>query len=282
MIRDLRLKRKKVLQKIIIGFVVLATVFVFDFWIFMPKTPSNVLSEEGLEPVPRTEPLVNEFNVIEPEITKEEQAGEIKEEIKEEVDLEVPFTVQAPFAVWDDLHNEACEEATLIMAEYWRSNRLLTLEQAEKEIQSLVKWQIENWGGHYDLNIKRVKELAQEYFKMDKIYFTQVEETNDVRKELNKGSLVILPTAGRLLKNPYYKTPGPAYHMLVVKGYKDDEFITNDPGTKKGKDFIYKEDILLNAIHDWPLESEKNCELDKDQKAQEVLKGDKIMLVVEK
>lgn len=279
MISDLKLKRKKVLQKIIVGLVALATVFVFDFWLFMPKTSSRISSPNEEESGLPMETAIKEFNVVEPEIVVSESAPG---EMKKEVDLEVPFIVQAPFAVWDNLHNEACEEAALIMAEHWLDNSLLGPDQAEEEIQNSVKWQTENWSGHYDLNVKEIKELAQEYFKINKIYFTQVNEMNDVRQELNKGNLVILPTAGRLLNNPYYKTPGPAYHMLVVKGYKDQEFITNDPGTKRGEGFIYQEDTLLNAIHEWPFEKGKGSELDKDQKAQEILKGDKMMLVVEK
>ena len=45
---------------------------------------------------------------------------------------------------------------------------------------------------------------------------------------------------------------GPLYHMLVVKGYtKDGTIITNDPGTRRGADFLYDPDALFNAVHDW-------------------------------
>ena len=39
--------------------------------------------------------------------------------------------------------------------------------------------------------------------------------------------------------------------MLVVIGYTDDGFITNDPGTKRGEQYWYKTETLLDAIHDW-------------------------------
>ena len=38
--------------------------------------------------------------------------------------------------------------------------------------------------------------------------------------------------------------------MLVVKGYtKDGKWITNDPGTRRGADYVYSNDVLMNAIH---------------------------------
>jgi hypothetical protein len=42
--------------------------------------------------------------------------------------------------------------------------------------------------------------------------------------------------------------------MLVIKGYDEtqDQFITNDPGTKRGADYRYKTDILISALRDYP------------------------------
>jgi hypothetical protein len=58
--------------------------------------------------------------------------------------------------------------------------------------------------------------------------------------------------AGRQLGNPNYKQPGPLYHMLVIKGYKKNgDFITNDSGTRKGADYIYQADVIMQAMHDW-------------------------------
>jgi hypothetical protein len=55
--------------------------------------------------------------------------------------------------------------------------------------------------------------------------------------------------------------------MLVIKGYKaDGSWITNDPGTHNGPDYVYPHDRLLNAIHDF--------------KAGDMVDGDKVMVVV--
>ena len=40
--------------------------------------------------------------------------------------------------------------------------------------------------------------------------------------------------------------------MLVIKGFTSDgKFITNDPGTRNGADYLYTESTLMSAIHDW-------------------------------
>ena len=68
-----------------------------------------------------------------------------------------------------------------------------------------------------------------------------------VRPDLEAG----VPVAGRELGNPYFSGGGPWYHMLVITGYDGNRFITNDPGTKRGEDYKYSADVLIEAIHDW-------------------------------
>src|ERR1043166_5721644 len=48
--------------------------------------------------------------------------------------LPVPFTPQAPYANWDQLHNEACEEASSLMAgAYFAGNRNDLIPASETE-----------------------------------------------------------------------------------------------------------------------------------------------------
>ena len=181
------------------------------------------------------------------------------------------------------MHNEACEEASLIMAESWVKGDILSKENLNQRILDSIAWQEKNWGGHFDLNAQNVVEMANQYFEIKKIYYTSLSSLNDIKNELSKGNLVIVPTAGRLLGNPHYRNPGPAYHMLVVVGYNKKEIITNDPGTRKGENFSYSNDVFFNAIHDWPFSLEEFKFLSKDEKAEEVeLQGRKVMIVVEK
>jgi hypothetical protein len=217
------------------------------------------------------------------------EKNEEKEEEKEmfllkEIQHQVPFYVQSPFALWDDLHNEACEEASLLMAESWLKDEILSREELDQKIKEAVAWQEKIWGGHFDLSVQRSVELAHKYFDLEKIYYTSLESIQGVKKELAEGNLVILPTAGRLLNNPYYTSPGPAYHMLIVTGYNSKGIVTNDPGTRRGESFLYSEDVLWSSIHDWPLAlGEGHADLPKDEKAKIVEEqGAKIMIVVKK
>ena len=56
---------------------------------------------------------------------------------------------------------------------------------------------------------------------------------------------------GKVLPNPHFRDGGPEYHALIIRGYTNKTFITNDPGTQFGENFEYKYNDLLNAIHDW-------------------------------
>jgi len=64
--------------------------------------------------------------------------------IPETFDLPIKFSPQAPFAVWDDLHQEACEEAAMIMAVKYLKAEDLDKQIMENEIQAMVKWEGEN------------------------------------------------------------------------------------------------------------------------------------------
>lgn len=287
-------EKKKIFQKIIVGFIIFAVIFVFDFWLFSPKDfsseqeqeePINDLNEEDKT----TKEEEKNFNPeIDLPVNNQESESKPELETEEEISLpdetkikNVPFLVQSPFAKWDDLHNEACEEAALIMAFYWSQEKKLDKKTGDQEILDLVKWQEEKWGGHYDLPVKNIVDLAREKFKIEKIYYTRVKTINDIKKELSKGNLIIIPTAGRLLNNPYYTQPGPAYHALLLIGYQKDKIIAHDPGTKRGENYIYDQEVVFQSIHDWPFNLGEGHDLEKDEKAKEVLKGEKIMIVIE-
>ena len=174
------------------------------------------------------------------------------DDLPSEINLSVPFISQAPHANWDALHEEACEEAGMIMLNaFYQGVQKISKEEAELAIQNLVKWENENLGFFEDTNAEENVRILKEYFNLEAraIYDITVE---DIKKELAEGRPVLVPAAGKLLPNPYFRNGGPLYHLLLIKGYtKDGRFITNDPGTKRGADFTYKFEDLFNAIHDW-------------------------------
>lgn len=164
----------------------------------------------------------------------------------------VPFTAQAPLAIWDADHEEYCEEAAALMAgRYFRGQSIGTPEEAEVALQSLRDWQVEHWGFFESTTAEETAQMIRD------VYSLTVELDRELGLEhfkelLAGGALILVPADGRALHNPYYKQPGPVYHMLVVRGYtSNDRIITNDPGTKHGQSFIYNYNQLVNAIGDY-------------------------------
>lgn len=168
------------------------------------------------------------------------------------VNLDVPFTSQAPLANWDELHGEACEEASVLMAiRYFEGRKFASPDDADAAIIKLVQ-DNEDLGFTIDDTAAQVVTLIESQDAPIEAELLKNPSVDDIKEVLNEGGLVIVPAAGRQLKNPYFQTPGPIYHMLVVRGYTDDGYvITNDPGTKRGEQFVYKWETLMNAIHDW-------------------------------
>lgn len=182
--------------------------------------------------------------------------------------LDVPFTPQAPFGKWDEYHEEACEEASVMMLEYYSRKEKLTPEIAEKEIQKMIEFQIKKYGDYRDSDARGIARLAADFYglKLKVIYDFSPE---DLKKPLAEGKPIIIPAAGRILGNPFFTSPGPWYHNLVLVGYAGDEFIANDPGTKRGKNYRYQSGVLYPAIHDFP------------GKKEDIEKGRKAFLVLE-
>jgi len=179
--------------------------------------------------------------------------------------LSVPFTSQAPTANWDELHNEACEEASVIMAaEYFSGNESSTLTAAfvEKEITKLTEWQDNAFGYHLSIDTAETVKMIKEVYGLNAEILENFDEET-LKKTLTDGKLIIFPANGRLLGNPNFKSPGPIYHMLVIKGFTSQSFITNDPGTRKGQNYPYSFDVLYNANGDY---SHETKEVDRNKK----------------
>jgi hypothetical protein len=165
----------------------------------------------------------------------------------------VPFLCQAPYANWDQPWQDACEEAAIIMAIHYIRGGPVDREAGNREILDLVDFQSRKYGGHFDLTAAQAARLIKDYYEFEKLEIKYDITIDDVKEELARGNLVIAPMAGRLLGNPYYTPPGPAYHYMLFKGYDDrtKEFITNDCGTKRGRSYRYQYSAAYAAIHDW-------------------------------
>lgn len=172
--------------------------------------------------------------------------------IPDEYNLAIPFTSQAPFANWDAVHEETCEEASILMAARFLQGRGLgDASEADAAMLEIVGIEENDFGYGVSITAEQTAEVL-EYVYEDLTTEVVYDFTwDDIKAAIAQGYPVIVPAAGRQLGNPNFTAPGPLYHMLVIKGYTPDYVITNDPGTRKGADYTYSYDTLYNAIHDW-------------------------------
>ena len=168
-----------------------------------------------------------------------------------EINLAVPFYPQAPNGFWSLPWQEACEEASSILAYCYVSGKSLTLELFKKELNGLFEWQNKNFGDYKDTTIEQTAQMIRGYWGFDRLRVIENPTIDQIKEALAHGNPVIAPFAGRDLKNPFYSNQGPYYHMLVIKGYDSKNFITNDVGTKKGADYRYPFAHLMSAMHEW-------------------------------
>lgn len=173
--------------------------------------------------------------------------------LPKEINLDVPFTSQAPHADWSMPYQEACEEASAYMVhQFYRGvGGKIDPNVADTAIQKLVAFQKATFGYYEDTNVEETAKFIRDYYGYNNVVVKPLNKVEDIKQPLALGYPVIIPAAGKLLGNPNFRGGGPDYHMLVIRGYTPDFFITNDPGTRKGQGYTYSYQTIMNAAHDW-------------------------------
>jgi uncharacterized protein YlaN (UPF0358 family) len=251
-----------------------------------PQNEANFSFTEPLEIVKeqknmRAEKQINLETEKQENIETEKQENiEIKEQISEEelnfpedFELPVTFVSQAPMADWDLPYQEACEEASMIMVAKYFKQQNLTPEIMDDEIKKIVKWQQDYFGYYQHTTAQEVVETLEKYFNLSAELDFNINVEN-IKQQLYQGKLIIIPSSGRDLSNPYFSGEGPIYHMLVIRGWDEDEFITNDPGTRRGAGFKYQYQNLISSVHNVLSGG------DGDLKVEEIKQGQPVMIVV--
>jgi len=191
----------------------------------------------------------------EKEREKERESETNADKLPESISNAVPFVAQAPLAQWDDKRfQDACEEASILMAYQWvGGDQELSNEGATATLEKIFEAQKPLFGEDtIDTSLSDTALLMEEFFDYEPQIIEDI-TLDDMLQALAKDQIIIIPTDGTKLKNPYFSGDGPDRHMLVVTGYDQAkrEFTTNDPGTKRGKEFNYDYDLLYGAIRDY-------------------------------
>ncbi len=235
-------KHFRIIALVSFAVVIIAAVFAFSRYRLTDSSKSII--DRGAE---KMEEAISFTEQADPILETDKKEAALPEKIL----LKVPFTVQAPNANWDALHEEACEEASLIILKHFLKNEPMgSPEQVEEEIQSMIKYETDH-GYKVDVTMDELAQISEDFYGFKTARVEKNITLDDIKKELVAGRPVIVPASGKMLDNPNFKNGGPLYHNLVIVGYDKKGFITNDPGTRKGEGFRYTFDNLFNAIHDW-------------------------------
>lgn len=156
--------------------------------------------------------------------------------------LNVPFIMQAPLGNWNDRRQEfGCEEATIVMAMDWARKVVNTpgdtiyKEEAQRDIINMSEYERVIYGFYEDTSAEDTARLMREFYQYPDVEVKTNVSVEDVRQELAKNRVVIIPLDTRLTGLQTYKH-GPIRHMVIAVGYddKNNEIIINDPILQNG------------------------------------------------
>jgi hypothetical protein len=254
-------------------FIVLGIVLVFAFglriyqWVQGPVVPTADVPSVGWNDVAGQENDAS-LHLIEPlredtyENEDSEDAGDILADniapevtnklLPDAVNLAVPFTSQAPYGIWDTFTEEACEEASFLMASFYYQGipeGAIDPAMADADFRSMVAVE-ESLGFGPSISAAQFVAFADAY-NATQVRIVEDPSVDDIKALLAAGNPVLVPAYGRKLGNPFFTGEGPLYHMLVLRGYTPTTFIANDPGTRHGENYQYSYDVLMQAIGDW-------------------------------
>ncbi|OGI26248.1 MAG: hypothetical protein A3J76_01555 [Candidatus Moranbacteria bacterium RBG_13_45_13] len=244
-------------RKAIVSSFALIIVFLIIFFTFPRKNANHAPENIGVtsDELPKNQ----NFENPEGQPASEEKIAETPEleknvplEAPEKFLLDIPFYSQAPLSKWDAFHEDMCEEASVLNAGLYLEEKKLTKDQFEAELQKMQNVEKKGIGEWKSTTIAQTKKLVDIYFE-GKVKSKIIENPaiDEIEAEIAAGRPVVVPLAGREIGNPNFTPPGPVYHMLVIKGYDPQNFITNDVGTRKGNSYTYKKEVIMKNIHDW-------------------------------
>jgi hypothetical protein len=165
--------------------------------------------------------------------------------------LQVPFSAQAPTNDWS--RNEDCEETSITMANAFvggNTQDRLPPAATQNAIDNLKIWEQANLGYNANTGVDATTQMAEGAFNLKITQIPNFTE-DDLKNALLNNHPILLPINAKLLQSPQYANGGPTYHMIVLRGFKGDTFIVNDPGTDNGDGNEYPFSVLKNASADW-------------------------------
>ncbi len=165
------------------------------------------------------------------------------------INHKVGFFSQAPDGNRNLPRQEACEEASIALANYFIKGKWLDKDLMRSDILALVDRQMELFGDYLHTTIEQTKQLYEDFYGWES-YIIDNPTIEQIKSILAQWQIIVAPFAGRKLGNPYYSGKGPVYHMMVLRWYDDTSIYTNDVGTSRGENYRYSYATILDANRD--------------------------------
>lgn len=221
----------------------------------IPDDATNPLAPEG------TTTSVSEYMSQEWTINLEEDKFDYNSLPKKYELYWVPFFSQAPDGNRNEPYQNACEEASIVLAYYYIKGLNPSKSQYRKDLLNLMVWEQENLWHHKDTTIQEFLILIKKYLSIQSSYILNNPSVNDIKKLIFEWKIIVAPFRGKMIGNPHYALGWPDYHVMVINWYTADKFITQDVGTIRWKDRYYDISTIMNAMGNG-----NKKELDKNEK----------------
>lgn len=170
--------------------------------------------------------------------------------------LKVPYVSEAPGNTWYGSWKNACEEASIAMAQYYYSGVARpTVKSSKAFMQALFVRERKLWGSDANTDAAQTLQLIRDYSAFNG-RIAEAPTVESIKAELSANRPVIVPVNGFVLANPHipFLPSGSGYHMFIIVGYDDakSEFIVNDTGDNvDGTGHRYGYALMMKAIHDY-------------------------------
>jgi hypothetical protein len=170
--------------------------------------------------------------------------------------LKVPYVSEAPGNTWYGSWKNACEEASIAMAQYYYSGVARpTVKESKALMQVLFAHERKLWGTDANSDVAQTLQLIRDYSGFSG-RIAEAPTVESIKAELSANRPVIVPVNGFTLNNPHipFLPSGSGYHMFTIVGYDDakSEFIANDNGDNTdGVGHRYGYELVMRAIHDY-------------------------------
>jgi hypothetical protein len=134
----------------------------------------------------------------------------------------------------------------------WKGSELTTRDQKASALLDVWKAVQARYGKKESLSVAEAEQMLADLAPDLSVKTIINPSRASLIDELSRGNWVWVPINGQAFNNPRYGEPGPRHHTLLITGINNENetFITQDPGTSRGKDQEYSQEKILSVIED--------------------------------